>query len=235
MFRLHGLDGPIRTKLSKAERKMEGELAEQARKKVVQNTLASGLNVKGAFSGFKKRMSASQPPPEELLRAAEARAARAEQAAQERATRAAQERAAQESLRATQERPTFSLDEMSPEEMIAAMDEDDLARMREVFVELDQDGNGMVDFEEFSSAIARLLDMDEDSDDSEEETIPPEKVQAIWQTICRPPAEEVPFPVFAQWYVAHFMNSGGTPDIELLMERSAPMSRKESKSSSYRG
>ena len=49
----------------------------------------------------------------------------------------------------------------------------------------------MVDFEEFSSAISRLLDMDGDSDDSEEETIPPEKVQAIWQTICRPPAEEV--------------------------------------------
>jgi Ca2+-binding EF-hand superfamily protein len=84
----------------------------------------------------------------------------------------------------------------------------ELKRVKDVFVDLDKDGNGRIDFEEFHVAIEKLL-----APDHLETT----HVKRIWEQLCIPPKKEVPFMDFAKWYVEHFVRHNGRPDIQGLL------------------
>merc|ERR1711964_642599 len=67
----------------------------------------------------------------------------------------------------------------------------EIDHMKSVFSKIDQDGDGMVDFGEFSHTLGKLLNMSH---------IAPEDTRKIWERLCPPPEREVPFEIFAEWY-----------------------------------
>jgi hypothetical protein len=95
----------------------------------------------------------------------------------------------------------------------------ELQRVKEVFTQLDNDGNGRIDFDEFRSALGKLLDA--------KDNLEPTHVRRIWEHLCVPPKKDVPFLDFAKWYVKHFVHHGGKPDIQGLLGQTRKVWRTE--------
>jgi Ca2+-binding EF-hand superfamily protein len=87
----------------------------------------------------------------------------------------------------------------------------ELQRTKDVFVQLDKDGNGRIDFDEFRGALGRLMD---------EKELETTHIKRVWEHLCIPPMKDVPFMDFAKWYVKHFVQHQGKPDIQGLLGQS---------------
>jgi hypothetical protein len=85
---------------------------------------------------------------------------------------------------------------------------DDLKKMRGVFASLDSDGNGTIDFMEFSGALGQLVDVSK---------LEGSHTKRIWDQLCVPPETKVAFITFARWYIKFFILARGKPDLGALL------------------
>jgi Ca2+-binding EF-hand superfamily protein len=99
----------------------------------------------------------------------------------------------------------------------------ELQNVKDVFFQLDKDGNGRIDVDEFRMALGKLLD--------EKDALENTHVKRIWEHLCIPPMKDVPFVDFAKWYVKHFVQHGGKPDIKDLLGQTRKVWRTDSRPS----